>query len=185
MEAPNYPGVAQDLRPAAPLDGDHGAAEPNDIIQQAYLGTEDGRVNIFLAGTITGSEVNWQEQAASFIIRHAGSTPVRVFNPRRGFFEFSNSELRTQIEWEYQHMLVSDAMLFWFGPETVAPITLFELGKFTARLTPDVIAIGAHPDYPRRSDLEIQLGLMGFNSISSDLEATCTELLDKVSKIRI
>ena len=48
-------------------------------------------------------------------------------------------------------------ILFWFSPETLNPIALYELGTWVRG--PKPIFVGVHPDYPRRQDVVIQLEL--------------------------
>ncbi|MFI1031249.1 hypothetical protein [Streptomyces sp. NPDC020951] len=48
-------------------------------------------------------------------------------------------------------------ILFWFCAEAVQPIALYELGAHAARGTR--LAVGAHPEYPRRLDVLEQLRL--------------------------
>src|SRR5207302_501959 len=62
-----------------------------------------------------------------------------------------------QIAWEYHHLRQADAVLFWFPCETLCPITLYELGAMSMTAKP--LFVGAHPVYPRRHDVEIQLRL--------------------------
>jgi hypothetical protein len=63
-----------------------------------------------------------------------------------------------QIAWEYRHLRRATAVLFWFPPETLCPIALFELGGRT--LVPgQPLFVGTDPAYQRRLDVEVQLRL--------------------------
>ncbi|MGE3809463.1 MAG: hypothetical protein AB7K24_32770 [Gemmataceae bacterium] len=55
-------------------------------------------------------------------------------------------------------MVKADAIMFWFPCETLCPITLFELGKWVA--TDKKLFIGHHPEYQRKNDIRIQVGLV-------------------------
>ena len=63
-----------------------------------------------------------------------------------------------QIEWEFRHIRRATAVLFWFPPETLCPIALFELGGRIAEPNQPLF-VGTHPDYQRRLDVQIQLKL--------------------------
>jgi hypothetical protein len=123
---------------------------------------------IFLAGGI--SDVgNWQQQA----IEHLRPAWPAIYNPRRDDFPMGDdAEGVRQIRWEYDHLRLADAILFWFSFETLQPIALFELGHWTASSTP--LAVGAHPGYARRFDVVQQLGLIRPGvTVHADLESTC------------
>jgi hypothetical protein len=62
---------------------------------------------------------------------------------------------KLQIAWEQAALKVSDAVAFWFPPETLCPITLFELGVISQ--TSKKLMVGCHPDYQRKFDVEQQL----------------------------
>jgi len=124
------------------------------------------RRTLFLGGGITGCG-NWQEWMAE---RLAGSGIVAI-NPRRRDFDVADPAMgRFQIEWEHHHLRLARARLFWFPPETLCPITLFELGKYCERADP--LFVGAHPDYERRFDVETQLKLArpGDHTVHSSLD---------------
>ena len=126
------------------------------------------RPGIFLAGGI--SDVgNWQREAIELL---RPVWPV-IYNPRREDFPTGDeSEGVRQIRWEFDHLARADAILFWFSFETLQPIALFELGRWAGSTKP--IAVGTHPDYPRRFDVVQQLSLIRAELvIHTDLAATC------------
>ncbi|WP_328743804.1 nucleoside 2-deoxyribosyltransferase domain-containing protein [Streptomyces sp. NBC_00285] len=85
-------------------------------------------------------------------------SPAVVLNPRRATFPVGQVEAtREQTAWEYEHLRIADVILFWFCAEAVRPIALYELGAHAARGTR--LAVGAHPEYPRRLDVLEQLRL--------------------------
>lgn len=112
-------------------------------------------ISVFLAGSITGA-FNWQAEVAEKI----KDLDIVVYNPRRKNWNDNDKALQevVQIKWEFESLRKSTFISFWFSYETVAPITLFELGTWSASSTP--ILIGAHPEYVRRRDIEIQMGLL-------------------------
>jgi hypothetical protein len=107
---------------------------------------------VFLAGGITGSP-DWQTE----MIQLLDSFRLTVFNPRRSDWPEAPAEVQRQIEWEYSRLHEASAVLFWFPRETACPIALYELGAAGER--EQTIFVGCHYCYPRRQDLEIQLGL--------------------------
>lgn len=108
---------------------------------------------IFLAGEITGC-LDWQQDVVE-MLKH---TDLVLLNPRRKDFPIHNpNAAREQIIWEYSHIDMADAVLFWFSPETLNPIVLYELGAQSQSTKP--IFIGVHPEYKRRQDVEIQTEL--------------------------
>lgn len=87
--------------------------------------------SVFLAGSIEmGKAVDWQSE----LISKLSHLNINVFNPRRKDWDsslaqsFDNPQFREQVEWELHHMEQSDIVIFYFDPDTMSPITLFELG---------------------------------------------------------
>ncbi len=113
---------------------------------------------LFLAGGISGTTA-WQEE----MVRRLEGLPLAVLNPRRANFPMGDAaEAPRQIEWEYRHLRKADAILFWFPPETLCPIALYELGTWSAYRDEGGVRplfVGTHPGYQRRLDVEIQTRL--------------------------
>ena len=109
--------------------------------------------SLFLAGGITGT-FNWQDD----VVARLADLPLVILNPRRKNFPMNDpAAAEAQIGWEFRHIRRATAVLFWFPPETLCPIALFELGGRT--MAPQPLFVGTHPDYRRRLDVEIQLKL--------------------------
>ncbi len=109
---------------------------------------------IFVAGGISGTS-DWQSE---FCTAFSYSNAI-LFNPRRNDFDTSNRQMEEeQIEWEFFHLHYADIISFWFTPETLCPITLFELGTCVVNPSKRVF-VGCHPDYKRIRDIKIQLRL--------------------------
>jgi nucleoside 2-deoxyribosyltransferase len=108
------------------------------------------KISVFLAGTITGAKKDWQKQ----ITESLKSYDIVVFNPRREKKPEDEEGIREQIEWEQENLRRADLISFWFSEETVAPITLYEYGFWSASKKP--IVVGVHPKYPRKFDVEVQ-----------------------------
>ncbi len=109
--------------------------------------------SLFCAGGITGCP-NWQRE----MIELLQSTPWVLLNPRRANFPIDQPNAsRKQIEWEYKHLRLAQAILFWFPCESICPIVLYELGAWS--MTEKPLFVGVHPDYKRRQDVELQTEL--------------------------
>lgn len=133
----------------------------------------NGYPRIFLAGSISGVETHWQDYMAEKL-----KSKFNVFNPRRDDFDVTNPLVEEQqIEWEHIHLEQSNVISFWFSKETVAPITLFELGKY-CRNSSKKIFIGSDPEYPRFRDVKIQMKLIGYSDkISTDLDSLIDHII--------
>ncbi|MEK6757808.1 MAG: nucleoside 2-deoxyribosyltransferase domain-containing protein [Nanoarchaeota archaeon] len=115
---------------------------------------EDNESSLFLAGGITGCG-NWQQE----LVKLLGDQNITLINPRRKSYLFNNSTMeKEQIVWEHNHLKKATAISFWFPKETLCPITLYELGK--SSMQNKSIFVGVHPEYKRKSDIEIQTALV-------------------------
>lgn len=109
--------------------------------------------SLFLGGGITSCPL-WQPVMVDLL----KGTDLTLLNPRRKHFDVTDPNIEEeQIRWEYEHLAKASAVMFWFPSETLCPITLFELGKYL--VSGRRLFIGHHPDYQRRRDIRIQVGL--------------------------
>jgi hypothetical protein len=126
---------------------------------------------LFLAGGVSDAE-NWQQ----CLLRLLPQGEYTVLNPRR--FEFpvgDNIAEVQQIEWEVQHLRRATLAAFWFPPQTLCPIALFELGLCSASTRP--IVVGTDPNYARRLDVEVHLRLDRPDlMIATTLESLATQV---------
>lgn len=140
---------------------------------------ETGRRSIFLAGGITGCP-DWQSEIAQTPLARVHK--IDFLNPRRQEFDVSNpAATEEQIRWEFDHLRIADAILFWFCAEQIQPIALFELGRWSGTSKP--LFVGCNPLYPRRLDVVEQLKLarpdvqvcdMGLGALTWDVEQWLT-----------
>lgn len=86
---------------------------------------------LFLAGSIEmGRAVDWQ----AIVTKALADLDVLICNPRRLAWDASWPQdydfepFREQVEWELEALEKADLILFYFAPDTKAPITLLELG---------------------------------------------------------
>lgn len=117
-------------------------------------------VSIFLGGGITACG-NWQNSIRQILERECSNDVLSIINPRRANFDTSKTgEAEKQIIWEHSFLRKATAILFWFPSETLCPITLYELGTWSAMSPPKPIFVGCHPDYKRKEDVKIQTKLI-------------------------
>lgn len=131
---------------------------------------------LFLAGGITNVR-DWQTDMCDHLLVNLPN--LLIYNPRRKIKPLKPDEdARQQIFWEWQALNAADAISFWFSLETSQPITLFELGRWTAFTEPKLelagpliegggimklrmdrkkLFVGIHPQYKRKLDVEYQL----------------------------
>ena len=123
---------------------------------------DNAKPTLFLAGGISNCG-DWQAEMIRMLfsrMREGTSMPDDgwvLLNPRRASYQDTPENARRQIEWEYAHLAVADAVLFWFPKETLCPITLLELGRWSGVAKP--LFIGIDPDDARRLDVEVQINL--------------------------
>ncbi|HYE17931.1 MAG TPA: nucleoside 2-deoxyribosyltransferase domain-containing protein [Tepidisphaeraceae bacterium] len=119
---------------------------PNEV-------SELGGRSVFLAGGISGCD-DWQTRLVALL----ADTDLTLLNPRRRDFPMDDpTAAEGQIAWEFRHLRAAWGRVFWFPPQTLCPITLFELGGACQSDRP--LLVGTHPDYQRRQDVIIQLRL--------------------------
>jgi len=108
---------------------------------------------LFIGGGISGTTV-WQDKMVKLLT----GTNLILLNPRRKKFDVKDPMMTVeQIEWEFYHLRFARARMFWFPPETLCPITLFELGKYIE--SSDRLFVGVDPKYARYDDVQTQLTL--------------------------
>jgi hypothetical protein len=120
-----------------------------------WFSGENVEAALFIAGGITDCPP-WQAE----LIGALGDIDMVILNPRREKWPRNGdeAEIVRQIKWEFQMLQQASAISFWFPKETVCPITLYELGRAAA--VNKTLFVGAHPEYPRRLDVETQLSLI-------------------------
>ena len=89
---------------------------------------------VFLAGSIDmGKSVDWQTELAEMLPADWNGI---LLNPRRKNWDSSwvqsieNEQFKEQVEWELSGLELADLVIFYFAPESSAPITLMEFGLF-------------------------------------------------------
>lgn len=117
-----------------------------------------GKTTIFLAGSIEmGKAAFWQNQMCEELVK----IPDRIiFNPRRPDWDSSwkqsvdEPKFVEQVEWELDYLTNAHIVLFYFDPNTIAPISLLELGLVRGRFKNEIIV--CCPDgYFRKGNVDI------------------------------
>jgi hypothetical protein len=115
---------------------------------------------IFLGGSIEmGKAEEWQAK----IENELEDLDVVIFNPRRLDFDATqkqsadNPYIREQIEWERKYLDYCHILAFYFAPNTVSPITLFEVGVYTHKhqLGDAKIVLYCPEGYARKANVDI------------------------------
>ncbi len=125
-----------------------------------------------MAGGISGCP-DWQREICTLL----SETSIVFLNPRRSHFSLEDaSSAPAQIEWEFRHLRIASAILFWFPAESLCPIALYELGAWS--MTEKSLFVGVDPDYARRSDIEIQTRLVrGETRIATSLAELAQQIV--------
>ena len=135
---------------------------------------------VFLAGSIElGKAVDWQAEVTNAL----RDLDVFVLNPRRESWDESwslsieSAQFREQVEWELAGMEKADLVIFYFAPETKAPVTLLELGLNARRK-----AIVCCPDgYWRKGNVDVVCQWYGVPRVPT-LEALIARTRDELHR---
>jgi hypothetical protein len=129
-----------------------------------YWDPDQHFVSYFLAGSIEmGAAELWQDKVARKL---ADREDIVLFNPRRDDWDASweqsinNKQFKQQVDWELEHIELADFVVFYFDPNTKAPITLLELGLVAGKrsekyLDNQTICVCCPPGFYRRGNVEI------------------------------
>lgn len=92
---------------------------------------ENFSINVFLAGSIEmGKAADWQ----SMVVSRFKDNDITFYNPRRDEWDESWKQeqkepmFNDQVNWEMNNLEDSDIIFMYLDPETMAPISLLELG---------------------------------------------------------
>lgn len=92
-----------------------------------------GALTVFLGGSIDmGSAVDWQQTVANNLV----DFDTILLNPRRDDWDSSwkqsitDPQFNQQVTWELDNQDAADLIVYYFSPESKAPITLMELGLY-------------------------------------------------------
>ncbi|KAI6081751.1 hypothetical protein F4821DRAFT_264622 [Hypoxylon rubiginosum] len=127
----------------------------NQVILAPSREVHLGVMSVFLAGTTTPTaERDWRE----VLIEYLADQPVTVINPYRPDWDSSWREeitcqpYREQVQWELDMQENADIIVFYFHPNTDAPISLLELGLAASTKKPIVLC----PEgYKKRGNVQL------------------------------
>lgn len=115
----------------------------------------NGKYTIFLAGSIEmGKAENWQDEFCEQF-KHYN---INVLNPRRPDWNatweqsFANPDFKAQVMWELDGLDAADLILMYLQPETISPISLLELGKYSET---DKMIVCCPNNYFRKGNVDI------------------------------
>ena len=110
--------------------------------------------SVFLGGSIEkGKAEEWQDKITKDLEKY----DLLILNPRREGWDSSWTEdkdspqFREQVEWELFYQEYADLCIYYFAADTISPITLLELGKFSYK--PSIVY--CDDAYSRKGNLEI------------------------------
>ena len=116
--------------------------------------SDNRHLTVFLAGSIdNGAAEDWQSELFEKL---SDVRNVTLFNPRRKDWDPSwgedHPELIAQIVWELDHLEQADITVFYFAPDSKAPITFLELGRFGDQ---DGVVVCCPPGFYRRTNVKV------------------------------
>ncbi len=103
------------------------------IFPNSPLVFENNLPSVFLAGSIDmGNAIDWQQSLCDELAK--AQWQGYVLNPRRPDWDntwtqsIENEHFRKQVEWELEGLEKASKIVFYFAPQSQAPISLLELG---------------------------------------------------------
>ncbi len=126
-------------------------------IQAPHPLKDDGRVKVFLAGSIEmGNAEDWQKM----IIKELSDYPIQFLNPRRDDWDSSwkqtieDKQFNEQVTWELTSLEASQFIIMYFDPNTKSPISLLELG-IHACCNPERLIVLCPEGFWRKGNVDI------------------------------
>lgn len=126
---------------------------------------------IFLAGSIEmGLAKDWQKLTENAFTKVDPSVAITILNPRRDDWDSSweqsidNPNFKFQVEWEINGLKLSDKILMYFDPNTMAPITLLELGLFA---DPQKLLVCCPKGFWKKGNVDVVCNMYGIQQVDS------------------
>lgn len=116
-----------------------------------------GCIRIFLAGTIdNGNSEDWQQR----LVKHFESEDGKfiLYNPRRDNWTGTREELEYQVNWELDHLEMSDIVIMNILGSSKSPITLLEMG---IQIRSGKLFVACEPDFYRYDNVRITCAKYG------------------------
>jgi len=155
------------------------AAPSQTVTSPAVLPPSDGRMTVFLAGSIEmGKAGAWQAEVQQALADEG----VVLLNPRREDWnpawkpEASDENFRQQVEWELAALEKADIVLMYFAPGTQSPITLLEFGLYARS---GKLLVAAPEGFWRKGNLDItgdRYGVARYDDLDGLIKAVRTRI---------
>ena len=148
-------------------------------------------ISCFLGGGITNCE-DWQSEVIRFLKEYeSNGVDLRwlvLYNPRQKYFPIDNPDAaEEQIRWEYKYLNACSVFSMYFcNSDSDQPICMYELGRYALGFQykyPDWenrLIVSVEKGYRRTKDVDIQLKLGTYNSISIDDDANPKKHAEKI-----
>lgn len=140
------------------------------------LRLDSSKPRLFLAGSIEmGKATDWQ----ATVTQALADVDVLICNPRRQAWDASWPQsihfppFVEQVEWELEALERADLILFYFAPDTKAPITLLELGLNAQRK----LLVCCPEGYWRKGNVDVVCRRYGITQVD-----TLEELISRARK---
>jgi hypothetical protein len=137
--------------------------------------------SIILYGSIAqNATVDWRNSLALSL----SDLPVAILNPHRDDWDSSWVEdischkFKEQVEWEMDHAKIADVIAFHFAPDTLAPVSLLELGMYAE--TGKAI-VCCHPEFKKKGNVQIVCARYGIELVErmEELERLARKKLEE------
>jgi hypothetical protein len=137
--------------------------------------------SVILFGNIDkGSGVDWRDELASAL----SNFPISIINPDRKDWnsswveDISFPKFKEQVEWEMEYAQVADIIVFHFAPDTLAPVSLLELGMYcgTGR-----VLVCCQPEFKKRGNVQMVCAKYSITLLES-LDALVEELRQRLKQ---
>ena len=130
------------------------------------------KIYVFLAGSIEmGKAEDWQSKVCREL---SDFENIIILNPRRDDWDSSwkqsieNKQFTEQVEWELEAQEKSDYIIMNFCEDTIAPISLLELGLF---INSGKMIVACPPKFHRKGNVDIICkkynGCVAYDSLNS------------------
>lgn len=148
------------------------------IFPPSQIPTAEGQLKVFLAGSIhLGKAIDWQAE----VIYQLAKRDWRgiVLNPRRPAWDetwessIHNPNFVEQVNWELQGLEIADKIVYYFAPETYAPVSMFEFGLHARS---GKVIVCCPEGFWRKGNIDVVCARYGILQVV-DLEALVEEIL--------
>jgi hypothetical protein len=123
------------------------------------------KFTVFTAGSIEmGAAVNWQR----LMVTQLNHLPITVCNPRKGKWDQSITQqaedkfFKQQVDWELDALEQADVICFFFDTETKSPVSLLELGLWSAS---DKVVVCCGEEYWKAGNVQLTCKRYGITCV--------------------